>query len=129
MRANSIFLDANILLEVILGRSKEQSARRFIKTHSDNLRISALTVHLVVHFGQTIVDLTTLRKFLSDYEVLSLDSADFEWAFINIRGKDYEDALQLAVAIRNGCNKFVTLDKSVSSLYSALPSIETMLLT
>lgn len=124
-----MFLDANVLLEIILGRNKEAAARKFIERNSENLYISALTAHLVVHFGKSIVALPVLRKFLADYTILSLDDADFEWAFTNIRGGDFEDALQIAVAVRNGCNELITFDKKLVSTYQELPSIQSKLLS
>lgn len=127
-QAESVFLDANVLLEILLGRRNETAARNVIEQHSENLFISSLTAHLVVHFGQAIVDLPILRKFLSDYTILALDSADFEWAFVNMRNQDFEDALQLSVAIRNGCDKFLTLDKTLAKSYSDLLPIQIRLL-
>jgi predicted nucleic acid-binding protein len=119
---SSVFLDANILLEIVLSRDNEGVARKFIERNSEDLYISALTAHLVVHFGKAIVTLPVLRDFLADYTVLSLDNADFEWAFLNVRGVDFEDALQIAVAVRNGCNELVTFDKNLVKIYCDLPS-------
>lgn len=126
---NATFLDANILLEILLGRRKEKIARKFLEENNENLHISILTAHLVVHFGKTVVPLPILRAFLSDYSLLSVDQPDFEWAFTNIRGNDFEDALQLSTAIRNGCSNFVTLDKSLVGAYKDLASIEVQLLS
>jgi predicted nucleic acid-binding protein len=128
MDSSSTFLDANILLEIILDRDKSIAARNLIENGTSSFYISALTAHLVIHFGQTIVDLPILREFLADYTVLSLESSDFEWAFINLRNTDFEDALQLAVAIRNGCNEFITLDSKLAKSYSDLLPIQTRLL-
>ena len=129
MPANAVFLDANVLLEILLARNKEAAARKLIENTRDNLYISALTAHLVVHFGKSIVALPVLREFLADYIVLSLENADFEWAFTNIRGGDFEDALQIAVAIRNGCSQLVSFDKNLATAYKDLPSIQTKLLS
>jgi predicted nucleic acid-binding protein len=118
-----LFLDANVLLEILLGRDHEAIARRLIEEQHGAIAISALTAQLVVHFGQSIVGLPILRKFLADYTLLALDAPDFEWAFVNSRHQDYEDALQLAVAIRNGCTEFATFDKSLADAYSNLSSI------
>ena len=125
---NPIFLDANVLIEVILARRQAPAARAFLAENSSNLHISALSAHLIVHFGKSIVELPVLRKFLADYTILPLMDADFDWAFNNIRGDDYEDALQLAVAIRSGCYKFITLDKNLAKIYQDLPSISVKLL-
>ncbi len=97
-----MFIDANVLLEILLGRRHEAAARGLIISSVDELQISALTAPLIVHFGQAIVELPVMRHFLSDDTILDLESSDFQWAFTNIRGNDFEDALQLAVAIRNG---------------------------
>jgi predicted nucleic acid-binding protein len=128
MPAESLFLDANILLEIILSRPNEKLARELLEKQDEEVYISALTAHLVVHFGQPIVSLPILRGFLADYTVLELTNTDFEWAFSNTRNKDFEDALQLAVAIRNGCTQFVTFDKTLATTYSDLLTIKTRLL-
>lgn len=127
--ADAVFLDANVLLEILLGRPKQAAARKFIQAQSGTLCISTLTAHLVVHFGQAIVGLPILRAFLADYTVLALEPADFEWAFANIRNKDFEDALQLAVAIRNGCGYFMTFDKALVADYKGLPAIQAKLIS
>jgi predicted nucleic acid-binding protein len=123
-QADSIFLDANIALEIILERQNMQLAKDLLLKHSDNnLYVSSLTAHLIIYFGQKRVGLPILRQFLEDYTILSLDAVDFEWAFNNIRNNDFEDALQLAVAIRNGCSSFITFDKSLVDAYNSLNSI------
>jgi predicted nucleic acid-binding protein len=127
-QTETIFLDANVLLEIILGRDNEAIARKTLETRQNNLFISSLTAHLVVHFGKILVDLPVLRQFLSDYTILSLEGVDFEWAFTNLRNNDFEDALQIGVAIRNGCTDFLTFDKDLYKAYADLPSIRTMLL-
>lgn len=124
---SSIFFDANILLEVVLGRDKELLARSLLEKHTGTICISALSAHLVTHFGQAVVTFPVLRKFLSDYTILDLKAVDFEWAFTNIRNNDFEDALQIAVAVRNGCSDFITFDAALASAYKDLPSIKVQL--
>lgn len=129
MPANRLFLDANILIEVILEREKQNAAKKLLEKNGSNLYISALTAHLVTHFGQARVELPILRQFLSDYTMLALEPIDFEWAFVNMRDKDFEDALQLAVAIRNGCDEFLTFDKTLVEAYKDLPTIAVTLVS
>lgn len=123
-----IFLDANVLLEILLERKNDNAARRFIKNNAGHLAISALTAHLVVHFGSKVVDLPILRQFLGDYYILEMTYMDFDWAFNNARNSDFEDALQLAVAIRNGCSDFVTFESQLFRVYKDLPTIKVKLL-
>lgn len=124
----NVFVDANVVLEVLFGRRKDAAAREALKQYAGRLHISALTAHLVTHFGQQIVTLPVLRQFLSDYIIIGLESMDFEWAFTHIRNKDFEDALQLAGAIRYGCDSFITLDATLYKTYLDLPSIEVALI-
>ena len=122
--ASGVFLDANILIEILLDRNKSHIARKILEEQKGNLCISSLTAHLAVYFGSKIVDLPVLRQFLADYTILALEAPDFEWAFMNVRGSDFEDALQLGVAIRHGCERFVTFDKTLCNLYKNLPAIK-----
>lgn len=128
MSSDQLFIDANVLLEIILSCSMEGIARQQLKQAGSRPCISALTAHLIVHFGLERTDLLVLRKFLADYRILNLKAVDFEWAFTNARTNDFEDALQLAVAIRNGCQVFVTFDKSLHKAYKTLPNIRLKLL-
>lgn len=125
----SPFLDANVLIEVIDHRKNLQLAVDTIAKSPNKPAISALTAHLVMYFGGKHAELDQLEGFLGDFTVLALESSDFEWAFRNIRGTDFEDALQIAVAVRNGYQQFVTFDAKLHKLYKTLPNIEIVLLT
>lgn len=122
--ASSVFLDTNILLEVLLERKKTATARLIIEANAGRACISGLTGHLVIYFTQKVIDLPLLRRFLSDYKMLELNKEDFDWAFNNMRGRDFEDALQLGVAIRSGCDRFITFDQSLAKAYKDLRSIK-----
>ena len=58
-----MYLDANVLLEIILRRPNEKIARKLLQEQNDEIFISALTAHLVTHFGRSIVELPVLRAF------------------------------------------------------------------
>lgn len=120
---NQIFLDANVLLEVVLARAKQTQARSLITRHENRMMISPLTSHLVVHFGYPTYELSDLRRFLAGFTTAALTATDVEWAFTNIVGSDFEDALQIGVAIREGCREFVTLDQKLVKRYSKLPQL------
>jgi len=126
--ASNVYFDANVLLEVVLKRDKESVARETLLQNAPDGLISTLTGHLVMHFGRKDKAIPALRAFLSDYRLLALKTVDFDWAFNNIRDKDFEDALQLAVAIRNGCDRFLTFDEKLYKYYKDLAAIEVELL-
>lgn len=128
MAQNKIFLDANVILEVLLDRKNNRKARELIINNAGNLHISALTVHIAVYFGQTELELKSIKLLLSDYYVEDLKNIDIDWAYNNLRNDDFEDALQIAIAIRCGCDVFATFDKNLYKTYQSLPSIKLLYL-
>lgn len=122
------YFDANVLLEIALDRPHYAVAKQTFRRHAPYVAVSTLTGHLVMHFGVKRVGLDGLRSLLSDYQLLTLSEADFAWAYANRRNEDFEDALQLAVAIREGCEVFYTFDEGLYKLYRLLPQIHIKLL-
>lgn len=124
-----VFLDANILLEIIFQRKNHRTSRKVIVENYGNLYISALTAHLVVYFSSSIISLTEAHTFLEDFEILPLEEDNFNWAYLNIKDKDFEDALQIATAIKHNQNIFYTYDKALYNSYKDLVIIDVRLLT
>jgi predicted nucleic acid-binding protein len=115
-----IFLDANILLEITLkDRPHYPQVKKFLETSNDATAISMLTAHLVMHFGRKEQsDDLFLLGVIAENKLISLSPEDYMWAITNEQGKDFEDALQMAMAIRAGCESFVTLDASLAKKYA-----------
>ena len=122
--ASRIFLDANIVIEVIGKRKNQKLAKEIITENEGCLFISALSAHLIVYFGSKFYDLDRIHDLLLAFEILPLTSDDINWAFTNRRDSDFEDAMQISVAIRNGCDQLITLDKSLARKYAGLSSIK-----
>jgi hypothetical protein len=72
--------------------------------------------------------LTHTSPILIRLYCLGLEAADFEWAFTNLRNDDFEDALQIGIAIGNGCTDSLTFDRGLHKAYVDLPSINMKLL-
>ena len=112
------FVDANILLEVILQRTHAGACEQFLSNTEDKA-ISILTLDLVMYFiEKDKLPWEPVKHFLESFSWLPIVDADAQWAFVNFAGKDFEDALQVACAIREGCGRFVTLDGPLSKKYS-----------
>jgi predicted nucleic acid-binding protein len=118
-----IFLDANIILEIVLkDRPHFEQAQKFLETVDDDTAISMLSAHLIMHFGRKEqIDDALLENVIGENELLSIAPEDYVWAVLNEQGRDFEDALQIATAIRSGCDTFVTFDVSLAKAYSKLP--------
>jgi len=128
MAPNKLFLDANILIEILESRPKHKEAQKLVRAGAGKLYVSTLTCHIAIYISQKRAGLDIMEQFLSDYEWLELLPEDVSWAFNNRRSEDFEDALQVAVAIRNGCDTFVTLDHSLFRAYRDLPTLSVKLL-
>lgn len=123
-----VCLDANVILEVLLERRHRAMASQAISEIKDKLSISMLSLHLVVYFCRVShLPFGAIFGALDMVEILDLTYADYQWAKLNMRDDDFEDALQLAVAIRNGCDAFVTFDKKLYDAYKSLPQLKIQL--
>jgi predicted nucleic acid-binding protein len=112
------FVDANVLLEVILKRTRAATCEKLL-SNNENKAISTLTLDLVMYFiERDKLAWEPVKAFLDSLNWLPIVEADAQWAFAQFRGDDFEDALQVACAIREGCTSFVTLDVSLSKKYS-----------
>ncbi len=125
----AVFIAANVLVEIIDQRRQMDIAVDVLENYKGHLYISTLTGSFAMYFGLKKWPLSHLQNLLGDFKLLALEKDDFDWAFNNIRNNDFEDALQLAVAIRNGCNTFVTLDKQQEKKNKNLPQLQIKLLT
>ena len=118
-----IFLDANILLEITLkDRVHAQQVQQYLSRVTDPTAISMLSVHLLMHFGRKgRVNNEFLHAVINENEILPLTTEDYLWAASNERGRDFEDALQVASATNAQCEAFITLDKNLAQAYADLP--------
>ena len=114
-----IFVDANVLMEVIEKRRHAAVCERLLTNEQDKA-ISLLTLDLVLYFVERDkLAWEPVRTFLESFVWLPLLEADAQWAFTHFGGKDFEDALQISCALREHCQRFVTLDKQLSKKYAA----------
>lgn len=113
-----IFVDANVLLEVIQKRRYSAVCESLLSNNEDKA-ISTLTLDLVMYFiERDKLSWEPVKAFLESFNWLPIVDADAQWAFINFKGDDFEDALQVSCAIREGCSSFATLDGSLSKKHA-----------
>lgn len=122
------FVDVNVLLTAILGRTGREVAYTELKSLAGRACISTLSVHIFMHFAAKQFPLPALRRFLNDFQLVSLTQQDVAWAFANVRGTDFEDALQLATAVGAGCQEFITFDEQLHKRYLDFPQVTVRLL-
>lgn len=95
---------------------------KFLQTLTEYTAISMLNVHLIMYFGRKEqVSDDFLESIIMENTIFPISPEDYNWVLSNEKGKDFEDALQIAVAIRSGSRTFVTLDRALVKSYSAMP--------
>lgn len=121
----SAFLDANILLEVLLpGRPKAALAEKYMQ---DEAVVSPLSAHLYAYFGKREgFSMEALTSHLGLLNFTSLGGDEVRWAITNRQDDDFEDALQVACAVINGSELFVTLDKSLAKKYQKFIEVKVL---
>jgi predicted nucleic acid-binding protein len=118
-----IFLDANILFELLFNRSKCELVQKLVYSQENNY-ISILTAHLVYHFGKkNKFSIEQLDTFMLDFKILNSGQEVYDLAKKIRKNDDFEDALQVATAIYNQVDEFYTLDNDLIKKYNNLIKI------
>lgn len=123
-----IAVDANIIMELLENRRYVQpvrdALRNFAKT-GEIAGVSALSVSNVFYLAESHkLTLKDVEKVIRSFKVFDVVSADVDWAFAHYKGKDFEDALQVASALREDCTVFLTLDTALAKKYSKFLKIQ-----
>lgn len=120
-----ICVDANVLLEVILIRDRTAQCEEYLERIMDNVAVTALTVDIVMYYAERHkLSWQTVKAYLDNYTLLPMMPNDIDWAFARFDGKDFEDALQVGCALREGCDRFVTLDQNLAKKYKNVLSVD-----
>jgi len=121
-----IVIDTNIVVEILEKRSKLLAVLDYLKQNQDEeVAISTLTLSNVFYLLESHkVDVSIAEPLLQSYKIISVMAEDADWAFTHYKGIDFEDALQVAAALRETCVAFVTIDKKLAKKYDAFLPVE-----
>jgi predicted nucleic acid-binding protein len=118
-----IVLDTNIIMEILEKRRYLAEVLRTLATYGKQpIAISTLTLSNVFYLVEKHPDAVVIaEKILKTYKVIGVLPEDATWAYAHYQGKDFEDALQIAAALREGCTTFLTIDSPLAKKYASLP--------
>lgn len=109
-----VFLDTNILLDLIQERPGYMEAARILQRHEDgefDICMSTLSIANIAYVLRKTVArsllIPTLKQISSVIKVVSMDDAQLQQAYC-LDGPDFEDLMQLACAVAHGCSVIVT---------------------
>jgi len=108
-----LFLDANILLEVMMVRSKLKKIGRILHEPKYEFYVSTLSVHILYYFAELEgIERSFVKKLTTVAKHLPLSTDMVTKAQDRYNGKDFEDCLQATCAEAAGCDEILTLDKN-----------------
>jgi predicted nucleic-acid-binding protein len=116
----SVFVDANILLEIISNRANFDFAKQIFLDYSGNVYISILTAHLVFYFGKKYsIDIELIEGILELCKVIGSGQNDYNKALeLYMINKDMEDSIQISTAINFRIDSFATFDQKLISKFN-----------
>lgn len=117
-----IAVDANILMELIENRKHVGAVRQATaanRQQGEKLGVSTLSLSHAFYLAEAHkIPLDRVEVLAAGYEIYDVIASDAEWALAHYQGKDFEDALQAAAALREKCTEFWTLDVSLAKKYA-----------
>jgi len=124
--SNEIFVDASIVISILLKQPQHgvclQELAKF-----DDAYISIITVQTVFYMAEKYkIGSTLAESLLANFFILDSNDSDYNFAITVYNGKDIEDALQIACAIRHQKKNFMTLDIGLEKKYRHLINVMTI---
>jgi predicted nucleic acid-binding protein len=128
MANDLIFIDTNILMEVLFHRSQYDAAMAGLMSLAEQAIVctSIVSVSTLLYYVEAKkLDKKIAHHFIKGYRILGMSEIDYEWAENNDQG-DFEDALQTACARRHSCSYLLTLDKRFGKMYGKYLPVQTI---
>ncbi len=112
-----LFIDANIVIEIILKRSEIEYCFSVLEKYEE-IFISPITFHLVHYFCSKFTSIQLISEFLNGVKITSIDQFVCDRARAIIQDSDMDDALQIASCLDSGIDTVFTLDNKMKSRYA-----------
>lgn len=118
IKPSGVLIDTNVLMDILLDREHRAAAEKMVAQvmHEPGLTlaVSILTVSTLLYYVEKDrLDKHAAHAFLANYKILDMNESDYLWAADNDQN-DFEDALQVACALRHNCHSILTLDKGLA---------------
>jgi predicted nucleic acid-binding protein len=125
MGMNNIFLDTNIVVDLIQGRERMPKIQNTFhvvnQTEEFKLFVSANSVADIYYILRKQVMKVKIDEFLKEITILDSTGAGCEYAILNTnKHDDIEDIMQIACCNENKINTFITADPELIESYGHL---------
>lgn len=117
---SGVMLDASVILELFLVRKKYDEVRNIIKEYEVKY-ITPITIGILFYFAERgKIDMLSAEALVNGCQILNISESTYTMARHLYKGKDLEDAVQIACAIENNISCVITLNKDMQTKYAAL---------
>lgn len=107
-----IFLDANVLLEILFDRTLAAECKSIASDPSNEYAISVITVHIVWYMAEKYkIQTRLIDDLLSVWVILPVTAQTIQISRNRYDGKDFEDCLQASCAESGNYDEIITIDK------------------
>ena len=118
-----LFLDTNILMELLFQRSKFELCTEQISRFKE-VFASSLSFHILMYYTEKEkLDYNNTFDLFQNLSILELNNEILELAKSIYKGKDFEDCLQFATSKAFGVPQILTMDKGFYKNFSDQSSI------
>lgn len=120
-----VFLDTNVLVDLYMSRPRLKELTKVLLEINGQLVTSVLSVEMCSYIAsqEKRLGLVQLQDFIAGVEVLAVTGSTLALAFRSAQDEDLEDALQVACALENRADIFVTADRKLADRYGKLLNV------
>jgi predicted nucleic acid-binding protein len=123
MSKNSILLDASVVLELFLNRSKYDTVQVTLIPYITKC-LTPITVGILFYYAEKEkLSMNRAEAFVRNCEVLTIGQSTYDLAEKIYNQNDLEDALQIASALEHNIHCVITLDNAMFKKYHQIISM------
>jgi predicted nucleic acid-binding protein len=117
MKSDTLFVDVNVVLEILLDRPQKNHCIETLKQYQ-HYYISPTSIHIAFYFAEKNEHLlSNLESFLEVFHFTEFNEHVYHTALSIYQNRDMEDGLQVASAIEESIDTIFTLDQKMSKKY------------
>jgi len=107
-----LFVDTNILMEIMMSRSKMEQISKIFHNPEYEFFISTLTVHILYYFAEVEgIERDFVRRLAGLAQHLPVNEKMIALAQQRYKDRDFEDCIQAACAELTNCKEILSLDR------------------
>ena len=119
---NSICIDANILLDIVIKR--DRYSKVIVKLQDKDIYVSSSSIGIAYYYSRKAgLSNAEFREITKKINIIAVDFGVIDEAHKLVGENDLEDAIQIQACLREGVTIFMTADKQLVKQYSFIHAL------